>query len=468
MKTYNVDSIEEALTLCEQFKTDGKYDWFRGQDKNYRLCSSSARLDEIQRNQANQKFAHFVDWAANTDGLRRLSENADALIAIAQHYHIPTNFVDFTSQPKVATFFATEGAPQQGELACILCLNVQDLESFFERHTYIRPKVEFIQIKVPALWRLEAQSGAFLFCPYDDIEKHYSFDRILFPYSRKHPKLVANDFYPKNKSSLEVLIDQFILTERLREHKTPNQVKVINVQSLPDQIDNDVISSNISIHDSWRTIDQPAWADLQNESYHDSTNEIVISIKTDEAECVLIQLLEVINNQKFIRNQRVSWIVKIDDSMINIKKLSKMIDRLWNGVRKLPYTNQEIAESINYLIKLAIGEIDIRTNYSKESYLQEVEFGSFDASYSRGKVNNINLQSVVREDIGNFIFQKTTNNIDNSNITRLLQCINNPMFLFDFKSFKTLFIKELIPYQVFENRDVLFYSPTRINRFGLP
>lgn len=110
----------------------------------------------------------------------------------------------------------------------------------------------------------------------------------------------------------------------------------------------------------------------------------------------------------------------------------------------------------------------ISSSAAIQSHFKEVEFGSFDDSYSRGKINNINLQSAVRTDISDFITQSTTKNIDNSNITRLLQTIQSPMLLFDFNAFKSLLIKELIPYQVFENRDVLFYSPTRINRFGLP
>ena len=468
MKTYNVDSIEEALTLCEQFKTNGKYNWFRGQDKNYRLCSSAARLDKPKRNLSHQKLTRFANWAGNTDGLRRLSQNVDDIIGVAQHYHIPTNFVDFTSEPKVATFFATEGSPIEGELACIICLNAQDLETFFERHTYIQPKLEFLEISVPELWRLEAQHGAFLFCPYADIEQHYSFDRVLFPYNGRHPELIVNDYYPKNKSSLEIVIDQFMLTERLREHIPPASVQVFTIENLPNQIDESVISSEISIHESWRCIDLDAWTELKKESYHDSTNNVVISITKGNTEHALIQVLEVIDSQQTIRNQRVFWSVAIDDSNVDTKNLSKMIGRLWDGVRKLPYTNQEVAESIIYLLKLGVGEVDTKTDYSQESYFKEVEVGSFDDSYSRGKINNINLQNAVGTDISDFITQSTTKNIDNSNITRLLQTIQSPMLLFDFNAFKSLLIKELIPYQVFENRDVLFYSPTRINRFGLP
>jgi hypothetical protein len=61
---------------------------------------------------------------------------------------------------------------------------------------------------VPDLWRLEAQHGCFLFCPYDNVERLYDFDRIFFPNTHPLRGVRREDVYPERKSHLEVLLDQ--------------------------------------------------------------------------------------------------------------------------------------------------------------------------------------------------------------------------------------------------------------------
>ena len=38
-------------------------------------------------------------------------------------------------------------------------------------------------MSVPGLWRMDAQSGHFLYLPLEQIENWYGYDRILFPHS---------------------------------------------------------------------------------------------------------------------------------------------------------------------------------------------------------------------------------------------------------------------------------------------
>jgi len=69
----------------------------------------------------------FLGWTKATEGLEALASNDDAAIAVAQHYGFATHFIDFTTEPSVAGYFASEGIPQQNEIGYV------DLASPFAR-----------------------------------------------------------------------------------------------------------------------------------------------------------------------------------------------------------------------------------------------------------------------------------------------------------------------------------------------
>jgi hypothetical protein len=66
----------------------------------------------------------------SVSALQRIAGNDDAMLAIAQHYGLPTNLVDFTTNPRVAAFFATHEAPRptaEKDSSCIICLDFEEL-----------------------------------------------------------------------------------------------------------------------------------------------------------------------------------------------------------------------------------------------------------------------------------------------------------------------------------------------------
>ncbi|HEX3384055.1 MAG TPA: hypothetical protein VHS53_02645, partial [Mucilaginibacter sp.] len=58
-----------------------------------------------------------------------------------------------------------------------------------------------------------------------------------------------------------------------------------------------------------------------------------------------------------------------------------------------------------------------------------------------------------------------------NNAEHLLQAVNKPEIIFDFWRFRKLFFEEIIPGQMFAERDLnrgaIFYSPLLLNVFGL-
>lgn len=59
-------------------------------------------------NALEDRIASISDWLSNVPELRYLleDENIHKLCAVLQHYGVPTNYVDFTSEPAIAGFFA--------------------------------------------------------------------------------------------------------------------------------------------------------------------------------------------------------------------------------------------------------------------------------------------------------------------------------------------------------------------------
>jgi len=101
----------------------------------------------------------------------------------------PPNYVDFTTEPAVAAFFAAhDSAPNTSadDLSCIICVNTRELSRVSESVRTVRPEwpaFAEVHIDVPELWRIQSQHGVFLFYPFDEgFERNiFDFDRICFP-----------------------------------------------------------------------------------------------------------------------------------------------------------------------------------------------------------------------------------------------------------------------------------------------
>lgn len=126
--------------MAAQFKREGRYNWFRGQTHLLPPTPTFLRLNRADRRQAEQRFKRYCAWVINTPGLEHLRENIDGAIAVAQHYGLPTGFLDFTRNPAVAGYFASVDKKKfKAGTACIFCLNTSDLTELWGRIREILP-----------------------------------------------------------------------------------------------------------------------------------------------------------------------------------------------------------------------------------------------------------------------------------------------------------------------------------------
>jgi hypothetical protein len=219
MEDIRVATVEEAVQAAQELGNSDISYWFRGESKVRPLRSSYVRLNPEAQKNALEQLIRYESWLKDTPGVENLAANTDQAVAVAQHYGLPTNFLDFTASPEIAGFFASEkgGTDRAEEPACILCLDVEDLKEFCSGPAGWNSPLEFLELTVPDLWRLESQKGCFLFCPHDDIENLYPLDRIVFPNTHPLHGKKRGDVYPERKSAPESLLNQFFMGEGLTE-----------------------------------------------------------------------------------------------------------------------------------------------------------------------------------------------------------------------------------------------------------
>jgi len=487
MATIEAQDVEEAVAVCATLQKAGRYDWFRGQTRDWPLRSSFIRLDSEQREEGLRQTARFDYWVKRTYGLEPLVLNPDMAVAAAQHYGLPTNFIDFTTDPIAAGFFASTEPDQvhdNDEHSCILCLNTVDLENFWKSMPQKFRKPEFITLTVPNLWRLEAQSGVFLFCPYTDFEHIYTLDRIIFPPTKLTGGIPEHGYSPERKSPLELQLDQFFMNETLMEGNAAASSifkKVYFVPGLPGRCNPLIFAGgDLPIHESWNSDSIEPW--LEERTTH--LSELVainlsleVSDSPDEARNAFRSKMEtMLNEDPTLRSKLVKFTYSFaaPPQGVSSERNITSAARLWEGLRRLPFTDEEIATGLGNCLALqlwwskpGLEEIEAAANTCFGDSL-EVALGAPDGSHATAYVEEDALLGCVRSDISTFLVPETEEEVEGSIIGLVLGC-SDPTRLFDFRPLASLFATQICPVQVITRRDMaVYYSPACLDSFGLP
>ena len=145
-KIYRVNSPQEALDLANKFKKQGRFNLFRGQNEDWPLIPSIHRLSPQNREKARQRSWMLMDYLYSIPETVKYADSANLTLGIAQHYGIPTDFVDFTRAPEIALFFATHSKKElSGKNGVIICINKSEftmvmdmINCLFEKKNIIR------------------------------------------------------------------------------------------------------------------------------------------------------------------------------------------------------------------------------------------------------------------------------------------------------------------------------------------
>lgn len=485
---YRVKNVEEALELANKFKASGKYDLFRGQSQNWDVIPLVARLEEDDYKEGLEKIKRLYDYFHTSKNLLKYKSNVDWFFAVAQHYGLPTSYIDFTTSCEVATFFATNSESNKiGIDSVIICLNEADFNDFitvtkvlYEKDKVVEPYIA--KIDVDNLWRLQSQKGLFLFTPYTNIERFYNFDRIIFPFEKPYTEIEKDIIYPTNKSELEIYLDYYFNKEerifgQKRFAKFAEDLK-IPTATIPE-MDVSKFLRKSQHHKSWSSTEFSNWKHSLIEGWDSLESEKIISLKYPNEnishekfiEETIFELEKVFINENIKRNHQLKFSFSLDISNNveerTIKKIQNSCSRIWHGTRNLPFTNHEIHKIISNSIFLEFYENKFDEIYSiSGEKLLVLEMTNQYDSITRFYASKSKVREAFRDDIEEILTPEFNGKIG----TKLLLNVNKPQIVFDFNKLLGLFKEEIIAYQVVynseKNNPVIFYSPTEISILG--
>ncbi len=501
--------VHEALEIAEYLKAEGIVDLFRGQTRSYPPLPSVLRPG-VDRSDASLRLSIFADWVDRTPALSSLHGNSDLILAVAQHYGLKTPFLDFSTDPQVAAFFASDGASglvsdPRYEPACIIAVN---REAFINSWSDINERAvnqamdqitRIVEVDVRNLWRLQSQKGVFIDIRADAtlLEMFSGFVRIFFPNSGPVSIIDRGKIYPSEKSHLENYLDQFLLFEDYDRRSTAlDKVFVlINPPSEEDQSERFLgITSYFvddafpPVHGSWVGIDRDLWNEEPNEAYVATvTGEVVtIVIETDrdplEVRATITSEITKLLEKPYVRATSFGWKivrldgtdVSIDDEMCDVDEndeypqiLCGTVTRyLWDGIRRLPYTDRQVTQCMsNYLTIAACGWEEAMPALWGETTGVEFESGPVRL---RCCVAEATLLRCVREDFLDYVAEGRRKQLESRGKTGFLGVLLEPQRLFKYPEFVAMFVEEILPAQAvfrFEG-DTFAFNPLALEVFG--
>jgi hypothetical protein len=508
------DDVNDAVARAQAFQREGRYQWFRGQTRNWTLLSSlNRRGDDVQPE--IDRFKHFRRWLHSTPGLEHLAGDLDAAVAVAQHYGLGTHFIDFTTDPAVAGFFATEGIaprapaalvledeeyrffggqPPRPDIGVILCLDRDKLMDAWElvaSHMPADAAPEFLERSIPDLWRLQAQRGVFLYCPARRFEEVvYDLDRIVFPHTGQVAHPPAERIYPARKSHLEALLDQYFqlrliaenpLDEMLPPKVMPNRL-VLDTSSVDD--DHRYLARGpVPPHRSWRQIEAAAHVAAPGENFDAALTDarVVLTWRAGTgagvSSSVRRQVLAALRDSRLDRGRLMHWAVRAPDAAMQ-PAFEAAATAVFDAMRRLPVTAGELATAIGECLGLmqaagsgGVVATEVRRRVFAAHHGSpgiDVELVADNNAYSRAMVSLAGLQRALRSDLDQHL-NEAGRTYYAEHPEFLLTDIGEPRRLFTLRAFRRLFYGQIVPAQAAFRPDLpLLAALPRVQRIGLP
>nr|WP_268939955.1 FRG domain-containing protein [Pseudomonas carnis] len=498
MKVFKAANVEEAVALAEGFKAEGRYDWFRGQLREWAPSSSLERKvlpDPGARSQFDEKLIRFTRWVTKQPALAYLAqdEHVDSLFAVLQHYGFPTNYIDFSTEPAIAGFFAsdTQSPPEEPGNCIIYCLNTTDIKEFYSHLPLSDEGIAFIAepvtVDVPNLWRLESQYGHFLFAnhPWYRI---YDMDRIVFPWSGAPAFPSREQIYPSHKSALEQTLDAYFFNERriesyamlhtlAEEQGKQSLFRNIYIET-PETYESDSFMTPLSPTVQWGAEALKPWRISPSEQFYSTVGRhMPLPLRSEAtapslADQVKHSIRGALNTQRELRAQAVEWIFTGLPDDVDETLLRSTTRQAWNGMRNLPYTNEDIACAISALFTLCskpdcYSIEGCKVNRAFQTWVSDamyIEFGYPGDSYSKAYCSDSRLLKALDP-------AWTSNLKDPESVTSMtnaLQKTHDPRLMFDFSQLSSIFAREIIPSQLAMKRPLVLYNPADLEVLGLP
>lgn len=474
-RIFETKDVSQAVALADKLKADGSYQFFRGQaDASWELKPSLARLSGSARVVALQRLARFTEWLLSSEEAHPYVVSNDHILAIAQHYGFATLLLDFTTQPSVAGFFAAS-SQKPGTSASISMINAKEFGSITElwNSAYENEMVRILEVDVSNLWRLQAQHGLFVEA-HASLEFVYPPDKIVFPHAPALKQIDRALIYPDRKSHLELCIDNYLhlqaAEEGLREiafHDDGRpRVPVVEVKSMMPAFPH----ASTGHFGSWP--EDPVWMHVPDERWEDIVTKIASPAPSMAVEDLSDagKLLSIIES----RRTHPDLVTLVGGDLCLVSQHA--LDRLWNGMRMLPYSPLQIASAIEGLhrIRNVFRGVDTElggdwTPYASQLYGDaiEIELSTRNDLSTRAFVEVAALNAIL---VPAFVDSIGAGHplTESDLVQLLLKYYSIPRQIFQYGGMVELFARQIIPWQVATGRDLLIFSPWLADIYGIP
>ncbi len=500
MRITKVANVEEAIELASNLKREGKYDWFRGQLRADWMPSSSAERKlrgGATLSDLNKDVDRFLEWARLVPELAYLVDvtSQHSLFAIRQHYGYPTTYVDFTTDPSVAGFFASDTSeqPDEGTVSAILCLDIKDIVDFYKRYAdFIGAdmKVEPVSIDVSNLWRLQAQHGHFL-CVNHNWYTVYDLDRIEFPWTGLPSYPPRHQIYPTQKSHLEQLLDEFEALEQRRRgqqnmHKVIDELKGkgVLIEMSPWIVDSPRCKKSAFTEtpvplESWSKETLSRWLVERQEQFHEAVgNSVDILVRSGRGTPpahlqVRTAFLGALSREPGLRARAAVWKIDGLGGQLEVRRYLCAVQSAWNGMRNLPYHDDDIAEAMGVLTQLfLIGNCDAILGNIMDGAFEKWMPDAFEIEFGNDVLNTISRAHCSGEallqclDAGWKRSCKRQEMVSSPN--GALSACSKLDCMFEFDAFARLFARQIIPAQLARGRSLVLFNPAKLDFLGNP
>lgn len=487
-----VNSVEEAVAEAKARQLRGECDWFRGQPGLWPIVSSVERLGKVDRERARNSLEEFIHWIHRHPGLGTLTN--DQAIGIAQHYGLPTPFVDFTSDAEVAAFFATTSEKLKPGARCsIICLKRADLVGYFANYGDLTPEVptpEVLEFDVPDLWRLHSQKGGFLCLPFIGLENLWPPNRIIFPFTRPHAGIPRTVIFPERKSELELRLDSYFqnVETEIRSAATREWLeqmgKPFHTMNASPYLDQYLDVPKLKAGAWKRASIEPGWFTSSPENFFDVWRQVVVNIDVPAGQDLAMATTSIETALARLnaggsrpRSVPIDWRISIEASVnaAHVTRTTNAMNRAWDGMRRLPYTDAEIARTLAMCVKFGLHWVNDR-NESKDLLsvspmlpdALRVEVADMVGGYCPAYVSRSSLLKAVRKDFCDVLLSPQRGDIL-SRLESIVQVVRCPPYLYEFDALREVFVESLVATQcVVCNDHSPIFSPALCMTLGLP